>query len=99
MLGKQRNTNIAIVATSPEEAPKAMEEVIQTLQQAAEAVSTGRYPSPPARVLNLVTRGKPTGLTQTFIIWILTEGQAFVPEAGFVQVAPEALSEALDKLR
>ncbi|BDG03270.1 ABC transporter permease [Anaeromyxobacter oryzae] len=33
VVGKQRNTNIAIVATSPEEAPKAMEEVIALLRR------------------------------------------------------------------
>jgi putative ABC transport system permease protein len=33
VIGKQRNTNIAIVATSPEDAPRAMDEVIATLRR------------------------------------------------------------------
>jgi putative ABC transport system permease protein len=33
VIGKQRNTNIAIQATSPEDAPRAMDEVIQTLRR------------------------------------------------------------------
>jgi putative ABC transport system permease protein len=33
VFGKQRNTNIAVVATSPEDAPRAMDEVIATLRR------------------------------------------------------------------
>lgn len=40
------------------------DELLETKQEAVEAVATGKYPSPPARILNLVTKGKPTGLVQ-----------------------------------
>jgi len=75
------------------------DEIISTLAQATEAVASGKYPAPPARVLNLVTKGRPAGLVQTFIIWILTDGQQYVSEAGFVQLPPETLSQALDKVK
>jgi phosphate transport system substrate-binding protein len=75
------------------------DEVISTMAQATDAVATGKYPSPPARVLNLVTKGKPSGLIQTFIVWILTDGQKFVPESGFVQLTPDLLAEALTKVK
>jgi phosphate transport system substrate-binding protein len=75
------------------------DEVISTLAQASNAVAAGKYPSPPARVENVVTKGKPSGLVQTFIIWILTDGQKFVPEAGFVQLTPDLLAEALAKVK
>jgi phosphate transport system substrate-binding protein len=75
------------------------DEVISTLTQATDSVASGRYPSPPARVLNLVTKGKPSGLVQTFIVWILTDGQKFVPEAGFVPLPPDLLAEALAKVK
>ena len=75
------------------------DEVISTLVQATDAVATGKYPSPPARVLNLVTNEKPSGLVQIFIIWILTDGQKYVPEAGFVQLPPELLAESLAKVK
>jgi phosphate transport system substrate-binding protein len=75
------------------------DEVITTQAQATEAVASGRYPSPPARVLNLVTKGKPSGLVQNFIIWVLTDGQAFVPEAGYIQITPDLLAEALAKVK
>jgi phosphate transport system substrate-binding protein len=75
------------------------DEIISTLAQATDAVATGKYPSPPARVLNLVTQGKPSGLVQTFITWILTDGQKFVPEAGYVQLTSDQLEEALAKVK
>jgi phosphate transport system substrate-binding protein len=57
-------------------------EYLDTKAKAIEAVANGKYPSPPARQLNLVTKGKATGLTQAFINWILTDGQKFVGEPG-----------------
>jgi phosphate transport system substrate-binding protein len=75
------------------------EELLPTLAQATEAVASGRYPSPPARVLNLVTDGKPSGLVQEFILWILTDGQALVPTAGYIQLTTIQIDEALAKIR
>lgn len=75
------------------------DERIQTMPQAIQAVASGKYPSPPARPLFLVTKGKPAGLTQAFIQWILTDGQSFVGEAGYVQLTPEQLAESLNKVK
>ncbi len=35
------------------------EELLETKTEASQMVAEGKYPSPPARVLNLVTNGKP----------------------------------------
>jgi len=70
-----------------------------TKEQAVDAVATGHYPSPPARDLNLVTGGKPAGLTRTFMEWILTDGQAFVAEVGYIGLPEEKLQEGLGKLK
>ena len=75
------------------------DELIRDKAQAVEAVATGKYPSPPARDLNVVTKGKPSGLAQAFILWILTDGQPYVGQAGFVQLAPDQLAESLAKVR
>lgn len=75
------------------------DEVIKFKAQAVDAVATGKYPSPPARDLNVVTNGKPSGLTQTFIEWILTDGQKFVATAGFVQLPADQLTESLAKVK
>jgi phosphate transport system substrate-binding protein len=74
------------------------EEVYGTKEEAVVGVATGRYPSPPARDLNLVTQGKPEGLVKVFITWILTDGQAFVSEAGYISLPPDKLSAQLEKL-
>jgi len=75
------------------------DEIIDTLLTASEAIASGRYPSPPARILNLVTNGKPSGLVQAFILWILNDGQKFVPEAGYIQISPDMIAESIDKLK
>ncbi len=75
------------------------DERLETRNEAQEAVATGKYPSPPARPLNLVTKGKPQGLVRAFLEWILTDGQKFVGEAGYIPLSPDVLAEALRKIR
>jgi len=75
-----------------------LEETYDTKQQAVDAVAAGTYPSPPARDLNLVTLGQPDGLTRAFIAWVLTDGQAYVEEAGYIVLPVEKLGEELGKL-
>jgi phosphate transport system substrate-binding protein len=62
------------------------------------AIADGRYPAPPARDLHLVTLGAPDELTKTFIAWVLTDGQAFVGEVGYIQLSQEQLQTQLEKL-
>lgn len=75
------------------------EEVLNTKAKAIEAVATNRYPSPPARELYLVTKGKPGGVVLDFILWVLTDGQKLVGEAGFIQLTDSQLQESLQKLQ
>jgi phosphate transport system substrate-binding protein len=75
------------------------EEYLKEKKDAVSAVSTGKYPSPPARFENLATKGKPTGLTLAFIQWILTDGQQYLDQAGYVQLTPAQQAEALAKLK
>lgn len=74
-------------------------EVLETMPEAVEMVATGVYPSPPARALNLVTNGKPSGAVQAFIQWVLTDGQQFVGEAGYVRLTDAQLKSALEKIQ
>jgi phosphate transport system substrate-binding protein len=74
------------------------EEACDTKAQALMAVATGHYPAPPARDLNLVTKGKPNGLSQRLIAWILTDGQRYVDEVGYIPLAEEKLQAELAKL-
>ncbi len=75
------------------------QELLETKAEAVEMVALGKYPSPPARALNLVTRGKPSGVVLAFIQWIITDGQQFVSEAGYVQLPQEQLDAGLQKIK
>lgn len=74
-------------------------ELLETKDEAINMVATDKYPSPPARPLNLVTNGKPTGLSQLFLEWVLTEGQLFVGEAGYVKLPDDQLKASLEKIQ
>jgi phosphate transport system substrate-binding protein len=63
------------------------------------AIATGAFPTPPAMDLFLVTKGPPTGATLAFIIWILTDGQQYVPKAGLVTLTSSAISQELSELQ
>ena len=75
------------------------DELIQSKAQAGDLIVQGKYPEPPARLENLVTKGKPTGLELAFLQWILTDGQKFVGEAGYVQLSQDRLDEAMQKIK
>ncbi len=63
------------------------------------AIATGKYPSPPARDLHLVAQGRPArAVVREFIKWLLTDGQAYVSESGYINLSPEKLRGELKKL-
>jgi phosphate transport system substrate-binding protein len=62
------------------------------------AIASERYPYPPARMLYLVTKGEPSAAITDFYHWVLTEGQAFVPDAGYVALPEARIQEALARL-
>ena len=71
-----------------------------TLDQVMKAINDGKYPSPPARDLYLVSKGKPSDkLVVAFLEWILTEGQKYVPEAGYIVIPPEKIAAGMEKLK
>jgi ABC-type phosphate transport system substrate-binding protein len=63
-----------------------------------DAIGTGRYPSPPARDLSLVTKQEFTGLSKEFVRWILTDGQQYVEEVGYIPLPKEKIQNGLSKL-
>jgi len=74
------------------------ESFYNTKSQIVEAIATGAYPSPPARNLHLVTKDEFTGITKEFVEWILTDGQQYVSENGYIELPEEKLAEELAKL-
>jgi phosphate transport system substrate-binding protein len=64
------------------------------------AILRNAYPSPPARDLYLVSKGKPgRPAAAEFLRWVLTEGQRFVAETGYIPLSPEQLGAGLDRIR
>ncbi len=67
--------------------------------QMVKAIATGKYPSPPARLLHLVCQGRPESKVVTeFIKWILTDGQQYVGESGYINLSQEKIQQELEKL-
>jgi phosphate transport system substrate-binding protein len=64
------------------------------------AIASGKYPSPPARELYFVCKGTPKNnkvLTE-FIKWVLSDGQKFVHEAGYIALPKEKILSEIKKL-
>jgi phosphate transport system substrate-binding protein len=74
------------------------EEDLQTKKKAIDSIMAGVYPSPPARDLYLLTRDSFKGVSKEFVKWILTDGQKFVDEAGYIQLSAKQIANALEKL-
>ena len=70
------------------------EDFYATIDDIAGAIAAKVYPFPPARELYLVTKGEPTPVIQDLYRWILTDGQAFVADAGYVSLSADRLTEA-----
>jgi phosphate transport system substrate-binding protein len=76
------------------------EQFYGSLDMVVKAIKEGVYPAPPARELYFVANGKPEKEEVIlFIEWILTSGQQFLNEAGYVQLSQERIDEELAKLK
>jgi len=70
------------------------------VDQLVAAIIAGKYPSPPARNLYFVTVGRPSNpIVKEFIKYILTTGQQFVTEAGYIKFSKEKLTKELAKMK
>ncbi|GAF02964.1 PstS family phosphate ABC transporter substrate-binding protein [Saccharicrinis fermentans] len=77
----------------------AEEDCYNTFCDILQAIANGIYPAPPARQLYFVANGKPPEKTTCdFIKWTLTEGQAYVKEAGYVPMSDILVKQSLKKL-
>jgi phosphate transport system substrate-binding protein len=75
------------------------EDFYDSLDDVMNAIKTGKYPSPPARDLYFVSKGKPEKEEVIeFIKWILTEGQKYVKDAGYVQLPEDKIGNELKKI-
>ena len=67
-------------------------------REAISAVESGVYPSPPARDLYLVTKESFKGPVKVFVQWILTDGQRYTDEVGYLKIGEKQIDEALKKI-
>jgi len=74
------------------------EDFYRTKDKILEAIGRLVYPHPPARNLHLVTKDRFTGVTKEFVRWILTDGQKYVEEVGYVPLSKDVVDEQLKKL-
>ncbi len=65
------------------------------------AIASGKYPSPPARELYFVVKGNPKNnkVLAEFIKWVLSDGQKFVHEAGYITLPNDKLEAERKKLQ
>ena len=70
------------------------------LNEIIAAIKDGRYPSPPSRDLYFVAKGVPESpLVKSFLNWILTDGQKYVNESGYVLLKEENLKIEKEKIK
>jgi len=76
------------------------ENFYNTIDDIINAISKGKYPSPPARDLYFVTKGKPVNkATVEFLKWVLNDGQKFVHESGYIALPADKLAKESAKLK
>ncbi len=65
------------------------------------AIASGKYPSPPARELYFVMKGNPKNnkVLTDFIRWVLSDGQKYVNDAGYITLSNERIETEKQKLQ
>lgn len=76
------------------------ENFYSTKKEFVKAIADKRYPSPPARELYLVSNGKPAKeAVNKFLKWILTEGQSYTADAGYLSLSSEEAAREIKKFK
>ena len=77
----------------------AEEDFYATTDQLIDAIAKGKYPSPPARDLCFVLNKRPTGkVIKEFLKWVLSDGQKYVNETGYIRLSKEKIEGELKKI-
>jgi phosphate transport system substrate-binding protein len=76
------------------------EQIFDKFSQISNAVATGKLSKPPARDLFFVTKTKPADtLIKTFISWVLTIGQNYTEELGYIHITAEQANSSIDAMK
>ncbi|MDP9081584.1 MAG: PstS family phosphate ABC transporter substrate-binding protein [Bacteroidota bacterium] len=75
------------------------ENFYETIDQLTDAIAAGKYPSPPARNLGFLFKGKPKKKELIeFVKFVLTTGQKDVDENGYIALSKAKIQEELKKV-
>ena len=75
------------------------ENFYDTIDHLTKAIATDKYPSPPARNLGFLFKGKPVKPELVaFVKYVLTDGQKFIEENGYIGLSKKKLAEELKKV-
>ncbi len=75
------------------------ENFYSTIDELTAAIAEGKYPSPPARNLGFLFKGKPKKKEIIeFVKYALTTGQKFVDETGYIALSKTKIQEELKKV-
>jgi phosphate transport system substrate-binding protein len=76
------------------------ENIYGTRDDLVRAIAASVYPSPPARDLYFVIKGRPSRpIVAEFLVWVLTDGQKYVAEMGYIAIGPDRLAADLAAVR
>lgn len=76
------------------------EDFYNSVEDFIKAVAKGKYPSPPARELYFVTNGKPENeVVIRFLHWVLTDGQKYVNDSGYITLSEETVNAELKRIQ
>jgi phosphate transport system substrate-binding protein len=77
-----------------------IENFYNNLSSVETAVLDGNYPSPPVRDLYFVCKQKPTNQTiLDYFKWVLTDGQQYIKDAGYIPLPADVIQQQLQKLQ
>lgn len=75
------------------------EDFYDTIDHLTDAIADGKYPSPPARNLGFLFKGKPAKPELVaFVKYVLTDGQKFVDENGYIVLSKQKIADELKKV-
>ena len=74
------------------------EDFYTTRSDLMDAIEAGTYPSPPARDLYFVTKEEFSGPAKVFTEWVLTDGQQYVTETGYIPLPASMLEDERAKV-
>jgi phosphate transport system substrate-binding protein len=75
------------------------ENFYDTIDAITDAIAAGKYPSPPARNLGFLFKGKPKRPELVeFVKYVLTDGQKYVDENGYIALSKQKIAEELKKV-